>query len=108
MHTEVFDIAAEHPSFPGHFPGHPILPGVLVLERVMRVAARVTPGQASDWSVANVKFSSPVSPRDVITVQLAPGARDGYSFTVLLGGSANAELTDPATVVCTGQLRPRV
>jgi len=30
-----FTIPADHPSLPGHFPGNPVVPGVLVLDRVL-------------------------------------------------------------------------
>src|SRR3546814_2617840 len=30
-----FVIAADHPSLPGHFPGRPLVPGVVVLDRVL-------------------------------------------------------------------------
>jgi len=30
-----FSVGSEHPALPGHFPGHPIVPGALVLDRVL-------------------------------------------------------------------------
>ena len=32
-----FTIPADHPALPGHFPGQPIVPGVVVLDRVVEV-----------------------------------------------------------------------
>lgn len=30
-----FRVEADHPSLPGHFPGHPVVPGVLLLDHVL-------------------------------------------------------------------------
>ena len=48
-------IPADHPAFAGHFPGIPIVPGVVLLdEAIQAIAAEI--GHAGGWSVASVKF----------------------------------------------------
>ncbi|WP_293390845.1 hypothetical protein [Nevskia sp.] len=37
-------ISAEHPALPGHFPGRPIVPGVLLLDRVVAAVLADAPG----------------------------------------------------------------
>ena len=58
-------IAADHPAFPGHFPGQPLLPGVLLLSEVME-AALTDPALAqriaAGTTLQNAKFLSPVLP----------------------------------------------
>ena len=36
MLTTTFIITGSHPSLPGHFPGHPITPGVVILDHISR------------------------------------------------------------------------
>jgi 3-hydroxymyristoyl/3-hydroxydecanoyl-(acyl carrier protein) dehydratase len=39
-HSEALRIPADHPSLPGHFPGRPIVPGVVLLDRVAAALER--------------------------------------------------------------------
>jgi 3-hydroxyacyl-[acyl-carrier-protein] dehydratase len=64
----VFCVSPDHPCLPGHFPGHPLVPGVLVLEHVARALR--------DWRnqrlarVREVKFLAPLHPREVAELEL--------------------------------------
>ncbi len=63
MPSRLLHIAADHPSFAGHFPGQPVLPGVVLLGQALE-ALRADPSCAPDdgWRVGAVKFLSPVLP----------------------------------------------
>lgn len=54
--------AVDHPVFPGHFPGHPIVPGVLLLDWAQAAieAQLGRPVQA----LTEAKFHSPATPAD--------------------------------------------
>jgi len=84
--VRVVDVAREHPAFAGHFPGAPVLPGVVILGWVLQAAAEL-PGAPDDgrWCVEQVKFLGPVGPgsRLQITLTAQPG---GPAFEVLQHG----------------------
>ena len=60
---------AGHPALPGHFPGRPIVPGVLLLDAVMQAAG---PGPCLGL-LRRAKFLAPVLPGDEVEIALAPG-----------------------------------
>ena len=73
------NVSINEPYFQGHFPNHPIMPGVLQLEAIAQVAGILTLRQAENFgklayfiSAENVKWRKPVRPGDtlVITVEL--------------------------------------
>jgi 3-hydroxymyristoyl/3-hydroxydecanoyl-(acyl carrier protein) dehydratase/uncharacterized membrane protein len=53
-------IAAQHPSLPGHFPGNPVIPGVVLLDRV--AAALEQAGMRPLRRLLAVKFRAPLLP----------------------------------------------
>ena len=67
-------IPAEHPSLPGHFPGQPLVPGVVILDQVIQALAEVVPGHRLA-GVRSAKFVAPLLPgqRFEITLRVAPG-----------------------------------
>ena len=76
------NVTANEPFFQGHFPGNPIMPGVLILEAMAQVGgvlARLTifgePDKESEasvffMSIDKVKFRKPVVPGDQIRFEL--------------------------------------
>src|SRR5919106_331757 len=71
MHFEVRrTIAADHRSLPGHFPGTPIVPGVVILDEIL--AALTQWREDSHVTVIGaVKFLLPLNPDQPFTVCLA-------------------------------------
>lgn len=56
-----FTVAADHPCLPGHFPGRPIVPGVVVLEHVL-AAIEAQHGALGPLRMPQVKFLQPLLP----------------------------------------------
>lgn len=70
-----FTVAADHPSLPGHFPGRPLVPGVVVLERVLE-AIEAGHGALGPLRLPQVKFLLPLLPDQEARVELEPAGAD--------------------------------
>ena len=75
-------VPAEHPAFDGHFPGNPIVPGVVLLDRAILFAEELIGKSGLNWQVGNAKFFSPVLPEGALTFVLARKPSRAISFTV--------------------------
>lgn len=74
-------IPATHPCFAGHFPGNPIVPGVVLLDEVQAAARRVW-GLSAPTALPNVKFLASVLPDQSFEMVLTRTGLDSYSFRI--------------------------
>jgi len=68
-------VPAAHPIFTGHFPGRPIVPGVMLLEWVLDECARVRGCAPSALRIREAKFFAPLQPDQSATLLLESGDR---------------------------------
>lgn len=82
--------AAGHPVFAGHFPGKPMVPGVLLLDAALHAAAQermnAGDGQALRCQIASAKFLSPVLPGEILTIACATTLTGQTRFDISAGG----------------------
>jgi 3-hydroxyacyl-[acyl-carrier-protein] dehydratase len=78
--TALKNVTINEPFFPGHFPYHPVMPGVLIVEAMAQAAAilsfktmEMKPSEESVYYFAgidNARFKKPVSPGDQIILNV--------------------------------------
>ena len=73
------NVSFNEPFFQGHFPGHPVMPGVLVIEALAQAAGVLTamasnPGQQANLyylaKIDNARFSRTVGPGDQLVLEV--------------------------------------
>jgi 3-hydroxymyristoyl/3-hydroxydecanoyl-(acyl carrier protein) dehydratase len=86
-------IPPDHPCLPGHFPGRPIVPAVVLLEHVELALRRALGDTARLRGLPNVKFLHPLAP--------------GVAFDVVLhieAGSARFRCVAAGSELAAGKL----
>ncbi len=78
--TALKNVTVNEPFFPGHFPYHPVMPGVLIVEAMAQAAAvlsfktmGIKPTEESVYYFAGIdeaRFKKPVSPGDQIIINV--------------------------------------
>ena len=90
-------IAPDHPAFAGHFPGMPIVPGVLLLDAAVHAVSQAIGASASDpagCQISSAKFLSPVGPGETLNL----------SWTLSASGSVRFEISCGSRKIATGTL----
>jgi 3-hydroxymyristoyl/3-hydroxydecanoyl-(acyl carrier protein) dehydratase len=81
MKVARFAVPAAHPSLDGHFPGRPLVPGVVLLGHV-QAALEAVHGPLGPLRLPQAKFLRPLLPGEDAAIELeAAGA--GWRFRVL-------------------------
>ena len=106
------NVSANEQFFPGHFPGHPVMPGVLIIEAMAQTAAvlvvetlgPVAVGKVVYFmTIENAKFRRPVVPGDQLRIQVIKERHRGnvwkFSAVARVDGVSVAEATYSAMIM---------
>lgn len=83
-------VASDHPALAGHFPGHPIVPGALLLDE----ALHAIDADGTAWHIANLKFHRIVRPGETLRLECSTQP----------GGALRIELRAADALVMSGLL----
>lgn len=86
-------VPADHPALAGHFPGRPIVPGVVLLDRTVLLAAQRS--ESGRWAVTQAKFLRPALPGQTLIWTWSEAGADAMNWELRCG----------AHRVAVGQLR---
>jgi 3-hydroxymyristoyl/3-hydroxydecanoyl-(acyl carrier protein) dehydratase len=85
-----FLISRDHPALPGHFPGNPVVPGVVVLDHVIWTLAAAGVPLSRLRNLRQAKFIEPLLPDEEATVTAEIGDAT-LSFIVTRGSRTIAK-----------------
>lgn len=88
-------IASDHPAFAGHFPGLPIVPGVVLLDEALHAIGDAIGIDLSACRINSVKFLSPVRPGEPVSV----------SYETSSNGSIRFDMASHERKLATGSIR---
>ena len=85
-----FLINADHPALPGHFPGNPIVPGVVILDHILAAVAHAFPTHKIN-GIRKLKFLHTLLPGEKLSVQCGVIQNSRVRFKCLQGDECIAE-----------------
>jgi 3-hydroxymyristoyl/3-hydroxydecanoyl-(acyl carrier protein) dehydratase len=91
-------VPLDHPAFAGHFPGTPVLPGVVLLDTALHTLSAATGLALDACEISSVKFLSPAAPGDQLTIEHRRSANDTLHF----------EITAGARKIASGSVTPKL
>ena len=90
-----FAVPMESPFFEGHFPGHPILPGVVALGWMLRAAERLLGRELGVVELLNVKFQVVILPGTEVELILTPKTGGRLHGIIRSAGGTHASALIP-------------
>lgn len=109
--TALKNVTINEPFFPGHYPHHPVMPGVLIIEAMAQAAALLSfsgmetkPDENSVYyfvGIDGARFKRPVSPGDqlVMEVERILNKRGMWKFTAV--AKVDGQVAAEAELICT-------
>jgi 3-hydroxyacyl-[acyl-carrier-protein] dehydratase len=89
-HAATFRVPAQHPALAGHFPGNPVVPGVLILDAVISAAQAWLGPDLAIERLSYAKFLAPLKPDEAAQIELVLRA-PRLEFLVNCGSTAIAK-----------------
>jgi 3-hydroxymyristoyl/3-hydroxydecanoyl-(acyl carrier protein) dehydratase len=83
--TSAFTINPDHPALPGHFPGNPVAPGVVVVEHLIAALARLHP-ERTCTGVRRMKFLRLLRPGEAVEIVFGEAKADGITVRASVAG----------------------
>ena len=81
----IVTIGMEHPSLAGHFPGHPVVPGVVMLGEIMKTGREMAKEHIVFVGMSSAKFLSPLNPGEPLTIRINQQGDGKMGFTCTTG-----------------------
>jgi 3-hydroxyacyl-[acyl-carrier-protein] dehydratase len=105
------NVSVNEPFFPGHYPHHPVMPGVLIVEAMAQAAAilsfKTMGGKPDDKSVYyfvgidGARFKKPVSPGDQLVLEVAISAHKRGIWKFAATATVDGQVAAEAELMCT-------
>jgi 3-hydroxyacyl-[acyl-carrier-protein] dehydratase len=83
-------IAGDHPALPGHFPGNPVVPGVVILDHILDAVAAEWPAYRVT-GIRKLKYLRKLIPDENFSVKCAALQNGRLRFECLQAGERIAE-----------------
>lgn len=109
--TAIKNVTINEPFFPGHFPHHPVMPGVLILEAMAQACAVLSmktlgkvPQDDSVYyflGIDNARFKRPVVPGDQLRIEVVVKRKMRGIWLFDTSSSVDGELVASAELMCT-------
>ena len=78
-------VAPDHPAFAGHFPGMPIVPGVVLLDEALHAIQAAGHRSGKSCRISAAKFLQPVRPGATMVIRQRSAANGGVCFDIFVG-----------------------
>ncbi len=109
------NVTMNEPFFQGHFPGHPIMPGVLVVEAMAQAGALIMLSEIADrgsklavfTGIEKAKFRRPITPGDQIRFEVEVLSFRSRAGRIQGRATVDGKLACEATLTCAVVTRER-
>lgn len=100
-----FVVSSDHPSLPGHFPGYPVVPGVVMLDHIIGIIEANREKEVQVSGIKAVKFLQPLLPEQCCRVDLDYRNENSVRFKCFVGEGIVASGQFALTELCQARMK---